>query len=481
MDLLEKARQYENENYIPSGKRPAFHVTPPVGWMNDPNGFSEYQGKIHLFYQYHPYSVTWGPMHWGHQVTEDMVHWQECPVALAPDEDYDNEGCFSGSAIETDGGHVLLYTGVTKDESGTETVQNQCIAIGDGTNYKKITENPVVTGSMLPEGFSRTDFRDPKIWRDNGKYYMVAGSHDKSGNGQIVLFEGRNLFDWKYDSVLADGGGQLGSMWECPDFFELDGRNVLICSPQDMKAQGYDFHNGNNSIYFIGDYDRTEKIFSKGSPVSLDYGLDFYAPQSTCLPDGRRILIAWMHSWDASFIPTGQRWQGMMTLPRELRIENGRLIQKPIRELERYRKNKVCYKNEIVAASKEFDGVCGRVADFTVEIQSGTFHEFVIDVAKSEEYYTRITFSRDKNIIEVDRTYSGMVRDVVCVRRASLTDSEGRLKMRFIMDQCSVELFINDGEKVLSTVIYTPLEARGIQFYCDGSAVVDIEKYDIVL
>ena len=132
MDLLEKARQYESENYIPSGKRPAFHVTPPVGWMNDPNGFSEYQGKIHLFYQYHPYSVTWGPMHWGHQVTEDMVHWQECPVALAPDEDYDNEGCFSGSAIETDEGHVLLYTGVAKDESGTETVQNQCIAIGDG-------------------------------------------------------------------------------------------------------------------------------------------------------------------------------------------------------------------------------------------------------------------------------------------------------------------------------------------------------------
>ena len=137
MDILEKARQYEDINRVSEKVRPLFHVTPPVGWVNDPNGFSVYQGKVHLFYQYHPYSTGWGPMHWGHQVTEDFVRWHECPAALAPDKSYDSEGCFSGSGIETDEGHVLVYTGVTKEKDGKGNIQNQCIAIGDGINYKK--------------------------------------------------------------------------------------------------------------------------------------------------------------------------------------------------------------------------------------------------------------------------------------------------------------------------------------------------------
>lgn len=139
MDILEKARQYEDINRVSEKVRPLFHVTPPVGWVNDPNGFSVYQGKVHLFYQYHPYSTGWGPMHWGHQVTEDFVRWHECPAALAPDKSYDSEGCFSGSGIETDEGHVLVYTGVTKEKDGKGNIQNQCIAIGDGINYKKNT------------------------------------------------------------------------------------------------------------------------------------------------------------------------------------------------------------------------------------------------------------------------------------------------------------------------------------------------------
>lgn len=479
MDFLEKARQYEDENRIPLDERPVFHMTPTVGWMNDPNGFSVYQGKVHLFYQYHPYSTAWGPMHWGHQVTEDMIHWQECKAALAPDKEYDKDGCFSGSALATEEGHVLIYTGVAKDEKGGKEMQNQCIAVGDGIDYKKTADNPVITGDMLPEGFSRTDFRDPKVWKDGNTYYLVAGSRDENGNGQIVLFSSADLYNWNYETVLANSDGCVGSMWECPDFFEMDGRHVLICSPQDMKAREYEFHNGNNALYFLGNYDKNKKIFSKGEAISLDYGLDFYAPQTTCLPDGRRILIAWMHSWDSSFIPTGQKWQGMMTLPRELSIKNGRLIQVPVRELEQYHKNRVFYEGAVLEGEKCFNGICGRMIDFTVEIHSGEFQEFMIDVAKDEEYYTRILYHKDKSIIEIDRTYSGVIRDVACIRRARIRDFGDTIKLRFIMDRNSIELFVNDGEMVLSTVIYTPLTAQEILFTCDGSAVVDIEKYDI--
>lgn len=140
MTKLEKANQYQEQNRIDQREKPVFHVTAPVGWMNDPNGFSIYQGRVHLFYQYHPYSSDWGPMHWGHFVSDDFVKWEGLPVALAPDSDYDAAGCFSGSAIETDEGHVLVYTGVmeSEQEDGTkEVIQHQCLAIGDGVSYEK--------------------------------------------------------------------------------------------------------------------------------------------------------------------------------------------------------------------------------------------------------------------------------------------------------------------------------------------------------
>lgn len=132
--MLEKANEYIRQNYIDEKEKPLFHVTPEAGWMNDPNGFSVYQGKVHLFYQFYPYKTEWGPMHWGHQVTEDLLKWEAYPVAMAPDQDYDHIGCFSGSAVEADGKHVLLYTGVSQKDG--KEIQNQCIAIGDGKTYE---------------------------------------------------------------------------------------------------------------------------------------------------------------------------------------------------------------------------------------------------------------------------------------------------------------------------------------------------------
>ena len=200
MDQLKKANEYVKQNRIPKEELPVFHVTPPCGWMNDPNGFSVYQGKTHLFYQFHPYSTVWGPMHWGHYETEDFVKWTELPAALAPDQAYDEAGCFSGSGIETEKGHLLVYTGVMeKEEDGQKyTYQNQCIALGDGKAYNKLAQNPVVTGDMLPKGFSREHFRDPKIWKEDDGYYMVVGNKTDQGKPQVVLFHSENAVEWEY-------------------------------------------------------------------------------------------------------------------------------------------------------------------------------------------------------------------------------------------------------------------------------------------
>ncbi len=257
-------------------------------------------------------------------------------------------------------------TKVKLEDQSEQERQNQCIAFGDGKDYVKYEKNPVVIGDMLPENCSRIDFRDPKIWKENDTYYLIVGSKDNQQIGQVVLCSSKDLKEWKFETILASNeSGKIGTMWECPDFFPLGNKRVLICSPQNMKAEKYEFHNGHNSVYFAGDYDSEAHSFVKEEPHPLDYGMDFYAPQTTELPDGRRIMIAWMKSWDACVIPDSQDWQGMMTLPRELELKDGRIWQKPVREIETYHKNFCKYEKAEIDGETTLAGVEGRTIDFT--------------------------------------------------------------------------------------------------------------------
>ena len=206
---------------------PAFHVTPPCGWMNDPYGFSNYKGTTHLFYQFHPYSQEWGPMHWGHVITKDFVKWTECLTALAPDKEFDEAGCFSGSGIETQKGHLLVYTGVIeKEENGDKNVyQNQCIALGDGLSYEKSAQNPVITGDMLPEKFSREHFRDPKIFKEDDGHYMEK--YDKN----------RHVFDYKNVYSLDDGLDFYTPLDADEIEFFCDGKAVVNIEKHDIVVE----------------------------------------------------------------------------------------------------------------------------------------------------------------------------------------------------------------------------------------------------
>ena len=481
INKLEMANSYIEKNKVPKEQRPDFHVTAPVGWINDPNGFSEYQNQYHLFYQHHPYSDAWGPMHWGHCNSLDFIKWETLPVALAPDESFDESGCFSGSALETEDGHALVYTGVTeKEENGKKIAfQNQCLAFGDGKTYKKYAGNPVIDGRQLPDGFSREDFRDPKIWFDDGFYYLVAGNRKSDGLGQVVLFRSLDLKDWQYVTVLAENDGTYGMMWECPDFFELENQYVLIVSPQDMRAVENKFFNGNHAVYFLGQYNKTDCQFNCGEGVMLDYGTDFYAPQTLLTNDGRRIMIAWMYSWDINIKPAEQRWNGMMTVPRELSLVDGHLYQNPVRELEKYRANPLIYKNAEISGEVSLEGIKGRVLELSAEVLSGDFKKLSIHIAHNDEYTTCFTYNPEEQSIEFDRTYSGMRRDAVSQRKIKLDNPQSTLKLRLILDKFSAELFINDGYQTFSTTFYTPLEADEIVFKCDGKAILNIEKSDI--
>ncbi|MCI8371197.1 MAG: glycoside hydrolase family 32 protein [Lachnospiraceae bacterium] len=481
---LAKAADYQEQHRIDKRKKPLFHVTPPVGWMNDPNGFSVYQGTVHLFYQYYPYNDRWGTMHWGHCISEDFIKWQELPPALAPDMEYDKDGCFSGSAIETPEGHVLIYTGVIEEtlQDGTKTiVQQQCLAVGDGVCYHKAEQNPIIAAEQLPQGFSREDFRDPKVWQENGTYYLVAGNKNEQQQGQVVLFESKDLRTWNYLSVLADNGGIYGNMWECPDFFSLGGKDILLVSPQDMRADGVEFHNGNQTAALIGTYDNQTHQLNEEQVVSLDYGTDFYAAQTLETDDGRRIMIAWMQSWDMDIKPTDQKWNGMMTIPRQLEYREGVLCQSPVRELEQYRTEEVVYKGKIISGECRLPGVQGRELDLTIELEPGDYQWFRISFAHNESYSTSFCYDRAAQTLTFDRTYCGMIRDAVCERSMKIKRPQPVLKLRLILDRFSAELFVNDGAQAFSATFYTPLHAEDLVFACDQSVKVNLVKYKIAL
>lgn len=489
-DLLPKARAFEAQYgpYIPEDKRPAFHLTPTIGWMNDPNGFSCYRGEYHLFYQYHPYSTDWGPMHWGHAKTKDFLHWERLPAALAPDQDYDKDGCFSGGAVELDDGRQLLvYTGVRKhmaeDGRMTET-QTQCVAFGDGVNYEKWQDNPVLDGDDLPAGGSTVDFRDPKVWQEaDGSLRLVAGNRTADGSGAILLYRSDDGIHWSLVGQVDASRNQYGRMWECPDFFPLDGKQVLFVSPQEMSPIGLEFHAGNGTVCLVGSYDAAANHFVREKVQAIDYGIDFYAPQTLLTPDGRRIMIGWMQNWNTlSCREPNQRWFGQMSIPRELSVKDGRLYQNPIRELEQYRCNPVTYQHVLVCGETTLSRVEGRTIDMTVEIRPASaelYRCFRIQVAKDGAYMTTIRYRPDTSVLKIDRTHSGSNADVVHTRSFLVRPRDGKLKLRLLLDRYSVEIFANDGETAATLAIFTRQEATAISFDAEGSVLMDVEKYDI--
>lgn len=490
---LREARKYEeaSEKLIKKENRPSFHLPARTGWMNDPNGFSYYNGEYHMFYQYHPYDSHWGPMHWGHAVSRDLLQWKYLPAALAPDEFYDRDGCFSGSALALpDGKQLLMYTGVVREHQkngGFCDVQTQCLAVGDGVDYEKYEQNPVLDENDLPAGGSRADFRDPKMWRkEDGTYCCIVGNRPADGSGQILLYTSEDGFHWKYKKVFASNRDRFGKMWECPDFFMLDGRGVLLVSPQDMLPQGFEYHNGNGTLCLIGDYDEETDTFVERSNQSIDYGIDFYAPQTVLAPDGRRIMIGWMQNWDTcSLRMPEQAWYGQMSLPRELSIKNGRLYQTPIRELENLRRNRVVYENVTVEDVIRLDGVKGRKIDMEFTIHpadpENLYQKFAVRFAQNEEYQTSLSFRPRESILKVDRKFSGSRRAIIHQRRSKVNSQNGTLKLRMILDWFSVEVFVNDGEQVMTATMYTDQTADGISFFADGKVKMDLVKYDLVM
>ena len=470
MNPLEKAREYEARHFseITADERPVFHLSPMVGWLNDPNGFSFYNGKYQLFYQYNPYSPRWDSMHWGHCTSTDLIHWEYEKCALAPDEAYET-GCFSGSAItDKDGNHLLIYTAHNESGKGDELFreETQCIAVGDGTEYKKIAANPVLTSKDMPEGADKGDFRDPKIWYEDGSYYCVTAARLSDGNGAVLLYESDDALNWKYKDTLLHNDGRWGRMWECPDYFTLDGHKILSISVMNMKNTDPHYRNGNCVLAFI---DTNSDLAQP-----LDLGFDYYAPQSMETSDGRRIVIGWMQAPESgNSIPEGQKWFGQMSFPRELSLLGGKIYQNPIKEIEELYKETV-RKSSTAPSNEEIPGIRGRSLDMTVTASKA--NSFDMKFALKDDIYISLSYDKESEELVLDRSHDGRSSSIASYRKVNVGQYDN-FKLRLLLDRFSFEIFIADGEHVLSSTLYeTPLDAEKMLFSSDGKLDIELHR-----
>ncbi|XP_023933830.1 sucrose-6-phosphate hydrolase-like [Bicyclus anynana] len=439
-------RNYENakielEEYIESKKqeinqryRPLYHVAPPVGWMNDPNGFSFHNGEFHLFYQFYPYDSVWGPMHWGHVSSPDLVNWKQLPTALLPEQ----EQCFSGSAISQEDGLTLMYTGRTAVDYEPYFNETQYLAFSDdGINFYKYEGNPVLP--RAPNG--SPDFRDPKVWKYGDNYYVVIGSQTSDKRGRVLLYKSSDMKSWDFLSLLGESDGDMGYMWECPDFFELDGKFVLLMSPQGLQPQGDRYKNTHQTGYIIGDFSYdTNEFIHEVDFQEIDFGHDFYAATTT-EANGKRYLIAWFSMWDVPHPEDSDGWAGMLTIVRELRLVGTRIIMKPVEEI-------ITLRAEILTDS---DIEPNQILEF------GKAVELMIDSDINEE--TELLLEGREGGDPVWVRWDPEIRKVVIdrgyddIRQVEWSPNES-LKYRIFLDTTSLELFCGEGEVVLSSRVY---------------------------
>ena len=427
-----------------SAYRQRYHVQPITGLSSDPNGFALHKGTWHLCYQWCPWGAVHGLKYWYHVTSPDLIHWQNAGIGLAPDCFYDNRGTHSGSAISRDSELVFFYTGNHRDEDWTRTPYT-CAAVLDENGRPRKLEKPL----FGPRDDHSEHQRDPKVvWNEaKGKYYIFIGAQTLDKRGCVLIYESEQLLSgWRFAGELKVPGYEaFGGMWECPYIVNISGRDVLIFSPQYTKLPGRG-ESTNHNVYLIGHMDYDTLTFTPDGPYRhLDYGFDFYAAQGAASigdPD-KAILIAWIGLPDNHYPTEEEDWEGSLSLPRELRIRNGRLIQTPLPGLEALRNGEIAPEGKLPA-----------VCELVLTASGDEDLDFNLFTRADGTGGLRLHYDSRTKRCTVDR--SGMDRrfNQAVGEVLDMPLDTPLKKLRVFIDRCSVEIFANDGEATFTTHLY---------------------------
>lgn len=469
--------------------RPQYHYTPRINWMNDPNGLVYYDGTFHLFHQYNPFGDQWGYMSWNHATSPDMIHWEHQPVAI-PYGKEEEEGIFSGGAVVDhnntsgfgDGSRapiVATYTShYTRDDGSTWQAQSLAYSTDGGETFVKYEGNPVLE-------YDDPDFRDPNVMWDEQieRWVMVVALPQQF---KVQFYASDNLIDWEF---LSDFGpaGATGGIWECPDLFPLavdgDPENIRWVLHVDINPGG--IAGGSGSQFFVGDWDgetfTTDESISGGDVIWGDYGTDYYAAISwNNLPeeDGRRVMIGWMNNWlYANDIPTDP-WRSAMSIPRTVHLEmiedNMKVVQRPVEELQQLRNGHTELGNRSVTEgihSLTNEGISGKAYELIMELEPQNSSTIGLKLREGTDEETLVGYNAENGTVFVDRTNSGedgFHEDFAQRNEAPARLIGGKVKLHIFVDWSSVEVFVNDGETVITTRIFPDPESEDISLYSEG-------------
>lgn len=426
-----------------------YHIQPPQGWLNDPNGLCILNDQVQIYYQYSPFEPQGGMKIWGHVTTKDYVHYTQHHAALFSDHSHDRSGVYSGSAYTEDGIAYIFYTGNVK-HTPPEGKTYDYIYEGRGHNVILVTTTDGIHFSQKKVVLENKDYpadmschvRDPKVWKEkDGRYYMVLGTRTVEDRGAVLIYVSDNLHDWSLHMRL-DADPKLGYMLECPDLFNLEGTWFLLSCPQGMKAQGDLFNNVYQYGYQTLDIDLSAKTYKFTSEFTeLDYGFEMYAPQTFVDQQGRRILIAWFGLPDIEYKnpTTEQGYTHCLAIPRVLENHKGRLVQRPVPELRTLRRT------SLSDAALTTDGFIQGVKDAVYELDFRVTQSF--EVALRQD--VKLAYDKDAALVTLTLGDSGYGREV---RRLHL--DQALMRVQVFSDTSSLEIFFNNGLYTMSTRTY---------------------------
>jgi beta-fructofuranosidase len=413
--------------------RPAYHFLPPANWMNDPNGLIQWQGQYHLFYQHNPFEPVWGFMHWGHAASPDLVHWRDLPIALSPQPGSPRQdGCWSGCAIEDQGNPTLVYTEVRDKKEWVYLATTP-----DGMlTWEKDPRNPVNVAP--PPGMALTAFRDPYVRRAEDAWQMVIGSGIQDGTGIALRYRSEDLLDWAYlGPLLSDQPAEYGTVWECPNFFPLDGKHVLVVSAMPLWK----------AVYFTGNF--TDGKFIPERRGILDYGERFYAPQIFADERQRSILFGWLWEERSESAQRAAGWAGVMSLPRQLFLgPAGELCAKPLPEIESLRAGAAHFTEiSLPTGANHLLPVAGNCLELNAEFKTGPGAcGLKLSCSPGMEEQTLLGYDTQTQQLFLDRQASSLSPEVekgVIQAPLALVEEED-LRLHVFLDRSVIEVFAND-------------------------------------
>lgn len=465
---------------------PKFHIASNGGWVNDPNGLCFYKGRWHVFYQLHPYGTQWGPMHWGHVSSTDMITWKREPVMFAPSLEQEKNGVFSGSAVIGDDGELRFYytghrwaNGV--DGSGGEW-QVQMYATPDNDELTSATKHGMIVD--CPRDKVDSHFRDPKVWKTGDTWYMTFGVCSAERRGQMWLYTSEDMVEWTFKRVLFEHPDPDVWMLECPDFFPIkdkDGNEkwVIGFSAMGAKKSAFMNRNVNNAGYMIGTWEPGGEFKPETEFRLWDCGHNFYAPQSFTAEDGRQIMYGWMSPFAQPIPMENDGWCGNLTLPREITLgEDGDVHTAPCAEVEGYRENTVEH-GEIALSFNEEKVICDDAEaveiEMVIDLDASTAERAGLKVHATEDgAYTYVAYDDQIGRVVIDR--QAVVNGDKGYRAAPLDEAElsGKLKLRVFVDRGCVEVYVNDGHQAMSSYSYPTDGPRAIKLTSEsGELKVD--------